>query len=157
MGSILICEYLVNGKFKDNINGAILLSPPFAIKSFLFSLTGFLTYFIKYQSKGPEIEQFFEKYNLFSYKKRSVSSINEFKKLHKKSKEYISDIKTPVISFLAENDELIDVKSVSEQLEKYEIIENHLIPDLDHIFTVYKEAFPYFDKINGWINEQLKK
>lgn len=157
MGTLLICEYLGSKDYEEQITGAILLSPPFFIRSKLFNWVRVLKYIIKYQTKEEKMIKFFQNHNLFSYHQRSVKSVHEFKKLIGFSKKKLRAIDTPATVYLAEKDDVVDVVKVQKLLTKLDFITHaEIIPDKEHIFTVDPNIKHKFNDICEWITKLIE-
>ena len=154
MGALLTISFLHTSLAKNKkFIGGILLSPALIIKSKIFGLVKYVKYIMKYQYKGEESEVFFKKYNLFSYPTRSLSATDEFRKLVNQVKKELKAVEKPMIAFLAEQDELVNIDQTLYLLQENKFIERHKIPNMDHIFTVYPESEKIFEEIYLWIQK----
>ena len=157
MGALLTIQFL-HYEFvrNDKIKASILLSPALFIKSPFFPLIKYIKYFKKYQFKGKDSEEFFKKYNLFSYTIRSLKASDEFRKLLNETKPLIESIACPILSYLAQEDELVDIEKSQILLSKNKNIKTVMLPNLDHIFTVYPESIGIFEEIYNWIENIIE-
>ncbi len=74
------------------------------------------------------------------------------------TKPLIKNISKPMLVYLAEKDDLVNIENTYGLLQKNNFIKTILIPNMDHIFTVYPESEKIFEEIYIWItNELLKK
>lgn len=158
MGALLTINCL-STKFSEDPKfiAGILLSPALSIKIRVFSLIKYIKYFKKYQYKGKGSEEFFERYNLFSYHTRSLNASDEFRKLLNLTKGEIENIQKPVLSYLAEKDEMVNIAKALVLMNKNKLIETHKVANMEHIFTVYQESEKIFLEIYNWIRRLLEK
>ena len=158
MGALLTIITLHSSLARDpKFIGGILLSPALIIQSKIFNLVKYIKYIKKYQYKGQESEEFFKEHNLFSYHTRSLHASDEFRKVNKIAKKDLKDVSKPMIAFVAEEDELVNVERTLKLLQENQFIESHKITNMGHIFTVYPESQKIFDEIYQWIQERLEK
>ncbi|MHA2366574.1 MAG: alpha/beta hydrolase [Candidatus Hodarchaeales archaeon] len=160
LGGILVCNYLASDQDKliyQNILGGILLSPALIVQSFAFRFVGFFKYFKKYQNKKDTDAELFIKNNLFSYLVRPIYAVHELKKLMDDTIQRLQTIKKPIIAFLSEADEMVDVHKVEKLLyklpEKY--INVKMVREFGHIFAVEPKANIVYREIAHWIDDLL--
>ena len=154
MGALLAIRLiLTESNIKESIKAGVLLSPALYIQGKFFPLVKILKFFIKYQKKGFSSETFFETYNLFSYKTRSLHGVDEFRKLMIETTPLLNRVTIPLLTFLSENDDLVDIPKTIKLLKTIKNIEFELNSNLGHILTVYPESREIFSKIYTWIEK----
>ena len=154
MGALLVIQLILTESIaEEKIRAGILLSPAFYIQGKTFPLVKILKFFIKYQKKGLSSEQFFEKYQLFSYKTRSIHGVDEFRKLMKETTPLLNRVTLPLLTFLSENDDLVDIPKTKKLLKTIKNMDFELKSNLGHILTVYPESRDVFAKIYEWIEK----
>ena len=157
MGALLVIHLLVNSSVREKCLGGVLLSPALYMQSKFLPIIKYLKYFIKYQPKGLESEQFYKEHNLFSYTIRSIHGVDELRKLAKSTRPLVKEINNPLLTFLSQNDDVVDVKKTSNHMANIASNFTYENSSLGHILTVFPESKTIFDEIHLWIEKLLKK
>ncbi len=157
MGALL-CLYLLQSHYKDEISKLVLLSPPFRLKSRLITLTPLLKYFVKFMYKGDESLGYFLENNLYSYLYRPISSVAQFLTLQRVVSRSSINLTIPTMIAYGELDDMISIRAIEPALSRIKPKETKVeilnLPNSGHILTVEPDAERLFTEINSFIERK---